>query len=104
MPQERIYPNPAKCDKCGKLVVIGASPLCKDGHSTEHTLFRSGYAGYIDEHIAPPPGPDFNHPSLPDYDHRQGGYKIRSHDDVRTLMKLNKMDYKSKRGHKGQEI
>lgn len=66
--------------------------------------YGSAGAETWDEHVAPEPSADFRPPKSIEY-HPDKGYKIRTHGDRRTLMRLNKSEYRrKKRGMPGQEV
>ncbi len=81
-------PNSTTCDDCGKVYFIGDWWLCPHGQPQGA---GASYRNHWDEHIAPPPGPDFKPAPgviLPEY--REGkGYNIRTLADRRKLERLN---------------
>lgn len=93
------------CAKCGETYGIGEYPLCPHGRDGRGSMaFGDAGKESWDEHIAPEPSKDFRPPKGIEY-HPEKGYRIRTHGDRKTLMKLNKSEYRrKKRGMPGQEF
>jgi hypothetical protein len=76
------------CDKCGKEYGVGVWWLCP--HEPLHPV-SAGRDSYYDDHVAPPPGPDFRPPRDIDYNPSKG-YRITNPGDLNRLMRMNKSE------------